>query len=239
MPTLFADNWYGAVYLGFYLFVPFLNLSLNYLDKKTHRKLVSIMIVLGLGFNFIWFQSLFEFSNLYYFILGFYIATYIRLYNPSFLNKNSRNLIIPIILCLLFALWSFFILKYGLCIPYIRNHIQRSQKYLFGWIDRLPVFVCSIFIFGFFKNLRLPCNGMINIIASTSFGVYLTHENILLKQIIYHRILKLDNWVHSSYLIPYMICCVIIVFVSCSIIELIRRTIIDKPVMYFLNKKIK
>lgn len=84
LPTLFGNNWFASAYLLFYMFTPFLNESLKVFDEKKHKSLIVLMIVVGTIIYMIYGQGFFKEGNLYYFILGYYISSYIRLYNPKF-----------------------------------------------------------------------------------------------------------------------------------------------------------
>lgn len=83
LPTLCGNNWFASAYISFYIFVPFLNLSLKVLSRNIHKQLIITMTVMGTVLPLIWFERLLNVSSFYYFILGFYIASYIRLYDPK------------------------------------------------------------------------------------------------------------------------------------------------------------
>lgn len=237
LPVLSSNNWFASTYLVFYVFLPFLSLSLKSLTEKMHRKLILTMMIVGTLLPYLWFQQMYNASNLFYFILGFYIASYIRIYNPKFLESGRKNLVAGILLCLCFAAWNFVMLSYGTRIPFVRDHLNFVYLYPYGGFDKIPVLVCAVFVFGFFRNLKIRFSRIINIVAGTTFGVYLIHENLLLNKIIWHQIFGLDKWTSSSMLIPYMFAVVLIVFACCSAIEFARQIIIERPLMQLLDRK--
>lgn len=162
MPVLFGNNWFASTYLYFYMFVPFLNLSLSYLPRDKHRKLIILMMFLGCVLPLFWFQNLLDASALFYFILGFYIASYIRIYNPFILRSNKLNFAISILFCMFFIVWKFVVLKYGSCIPFIKKNVEFWSQYPFDSYAKLPVLLCAVYIFSFFKNIQIKNNKVIN-----------------------------------------------------------------------------
>lgn len=190
------------------------------------------MLIFGSIITMIPGQKLFKEGSLFYFLLGYYISTYIRLYNPKFLNFQKTNIIFSLIGMFLMVIWIFLVMKF---IPKFVDENSKIFKsilyYPFGSLNRIPLLIIAIFIFSFFKNLNVKSNKIINLIASTTFGVYLIHENLLLNKIIWHRFFKFDEWVNSPLLFLYMIAAVIVTFTCCSILDIIRQKIIEKPVM--------
>lgn len=238
LPTVFGNNWFASAYFLFYLFVPFLNESLKVLDKKKHILLILLMTITGTVIYMIPKQGIFQSSNLYYFILGYYIANYIRLYNPKVLNNQKTNILFTLILETLFVLWIFLVLRFKNKIPFVETHYEQVFSYPFA-MTRFPALLNAIFVFSFFKNLHISYNKHLNRIAATTFGIYLVHENLLLNKIIWHRLFKLDNFISSKWLFLIMVFATVITFVGCSIIDLCRQQIIEKPVMRLYDKIVK
>lgn len=235
LPTLFGNNWFASAYILFYMFTPFLNETLKVFDEKKHRLLIILMTGVGTIIHMIYGQGFFKEGNLFYFILGYYISSYIRLYNPKFLNNQKINFLVSVLLSVCFIIWIFLVLYFRNKISFIDLHFVQVFNYPFVW-TRFPILVCAVFVFGFFKNLQIKNNKIVNIIASTTFGVYLIHENPLLNKVIWHKIFKFDNFMESKILILYMIFATVITFICCSVIDLIRQKIIEQPMMKIIDK---
>lgn len=238
LPTLFGNNWFASAYLLFYMFTPFLNESLKVFDEKKHKSLIVLMIVVGTIIYMIYGQGFFKEGNLYYFILGYYISSYIRLYNPKFLNNQKINLFVSIVFSICFIIWIYLVLYFRYKVSFIDNHFDQVFSYPFA-LNRFPILICAIFVFSFFKNLKIRNNKIVNIITSTTFGIYLIHENLLLNKIIWHRIFKFDNFMNSKFLFLYMLIATLVTFVCCSIVDLVRQNLIEKPMMKILFKHSK
>ena len=197
--------------------------------------LILLMTVTGTVVYMIPNQGIFQSSNLYYFILGYYIANYIRLYNPKILNNQKMNILFSLILEALFVLWILLVLKFKNRIPFIENHYEQVFSYPFV-LTRFPALLNAVLVFSFFKNLHIPYNKYLNKIASTTFGIYLVHENLLLNKIIWHRIFRLDNFTSSQWLFLAMLFATIVTFATCSVIDIVRKKMLEKPVMRLYNK---
>lgn len=88
----------------------------------------------------------------------------------------------------------------------------------------------------FFKNINIPYNKFINIISSTTFGIYLLHDNQYLRKFLWGDLLN-NSLYDSNYLILHASISIIIVFISFSIVDLIRQHLFEKPFFKLLDKK--
>lgn len=83
-----------------------------------------------------------------------------------------------------------------------------------------------------FRNIDIPCNRAINTIASTCFGVLLIHgasdgmRNLLWVDVL--SIQKSYHWGLPSF-IAYSVFSVSAVFSVCSVIDMLRIKIAEKP----------
>lgn len=234
LPTFMANNWFATRYLVFYLFIPFLNKLLGIINKQEHLYLTILLVLFGTITKMIPGQGLLDPSNFYYFIMGYFVASYIRLYNPQIFNHTSINFIIGLFSILLFSLLNvslhFLVEKYPSLAPISKF------LYIASDLNKFPLLLASIIIFCAFKNFNIRNSKIINNIASTTFGIYLIHTNGFLKIFIWHRIFKIDYFINNpKFTILYIISSIIIVFLICSLLELIRKQIFD----IFLFQKIK
>ena len=235
-PTLFGNNWFASSYLLFYCFTPFLNESLKVLDEKKHKHLVILMAFAGTVIYMIYGQRLFDEGNLFYFILGYYVASYIRIYDPKFLKNNKINVIGCVTLSTCFILWILMVLYYRDKVPFIANHYVQFFSYPFA-MTRFPSLLNAIFVFSIFHNLKIENNKFINTLAGTTFGIYLIHENQLLNKVIWHKLFQFDLFLDSKFLFAYMIFAIVIVFLVCAGIDWLRQRYVEKPLMNLIFSK--
>ena len=182
-------------------------------------------------------QNVLHASRFYYFILGYFTSSYIKKYNPSALNHTKLNLFLSIAIIVFLAAWKVLLVSLSEKIPILRSDYARFL-YLGGNIDRFPVFIAAVLLFCAFKNFKIPNNRIINLIASTTFGIYLLHVNGHLKYFIWHRIFRFDEYAESQKFGLYVLISSLIVFFVFSMIELLRKVLIERTVRkFFFNQE--
>jgi len=98
-------------------------------------------------------------------------------------------------------------------------------------MQSLPIFLISFLLFLGFKKTNIKYYNFINKIASTTFGIYLIHDNSYIRSFLWADFFKVNGFENSNFLIPYSIYICFIVFVTCTIIDLIRQYTIEKYYM--------
>lgn len=225
MPCYFGNNWFANTYLVFLLFVPILDKAVRPMNKSEHKKVIFVMTALGTIVPPGPRERFFYPSPVFAFITGFFIAKYIRLYDPIFFKNTKRNVAYAAGIYIFIAVYKIFARKAFAIIPFLNHSKVEALARIFDKNASLPVMICSLFLFMAFKNLKVPHNSFISSIAATTFGVYLIHENPLVRYWIYHAALKSDSFVDSPFLILYLFAGRIAIFAACSVIELLRKSI--------------
>lgn len=225
MPCYFSNNWFANTYLVFLLLVPILDKAMHAMNESEHKKAIFVMAALGtivpLGLR----QRFFYPSAVFVFIAGFFIAKYIRLYDPIFFKNTKRNVVCAAGIFIFIAVYKILARKVFAIIPPSKYVDAGTLARIFDKNESLPVMLCGLFLFMAFKNLKFPHNPFINSIAATTFGVYLIHENPLVRYWLYYAVLKSDSFVNSPFLLPYLIAGSLAIFAACSTIELLRKRI--------------
>lgn len=233
-PFYFSSNWYGSAYTIFYIFLPYLDKIISGLSKREHKNFALLLVILS-QVSMAPGESIFNPSNVIVFFTGYSLIKYVKIYDPKILNNKKRNLIIIL---------SLFILHYGYkisCIFFARK-FNFSTAY-FIWLSRLvdnisgfiPMMIALLF-FCNFRTLEVRCNRVVNLISSTTFGIYLIHEHPLINYWLCNHIFKIyEHSVFVSYM-SYVILYTFVTFVACMLLELLRKIIIDKPLFYFCDK---
>ena len=94
------------------------------------------------------------------------------------------------------------------------------------------VFISSLSLFMFFKNITFKNNVLQKIIgffAPLTFGVYLIHENIFLRKILYNGIFNSKNYVDYIIIYPVIVFIqALSILVICSLLEYIRISLFKK-----------
>lgn len=232
LPVLMGNNWFATCYIVFCLFIPILNDLTSVIERKKHFYLIAVMAILGTVVSFVPGQGMLHPSNLYYFITAYFIASYIKKYNPPIFNNSVKNILIGFLMCVFCGLWNCAL-----------NYFSESYKavdffkewLLLGNINKFPILLASVFIFCGFVKMKPFSNRIINLIASTTFGVYLIHVNGFLKIFIWHKILLCDSFADSPAYPLYLLASSLIVFIVCSLIDLFIRQPLTVFVGYIRN----
>lgn len=84
--------------------------------------------------------------------------------------------------------------------------------------------------------MKIPQNRLVNVVASTTFGIYLIHEYPLINYWWCHKVLRLGEHTEFVPFTGYVLLGVIVTFVVCSVVEFIRKMAIEKPIFYVTEK---
>ena len=164
---------------------------------------------------FTWFD-VYEINNYTPFFLLFFAGSFLKKYQPEIIKNNSC-----LILCLGIAYFLIFIgLRYYAMSVYKTLDNVPFVIYTFLMSSHAQDFVlttCSFLIFSGCVYLSVKSNFFINLIASTTFGIYLLHNHNYFRRNIWFDFFKLNNHFSDNNLILYMIFCVSAVFAVCHI----------------------
>ena len=236
LPSYRSNNWFATAYMTFFLLMSTLGIITKQISQEEHKKLIIILSAITVVIPMLPGEVFFRPSSIGVFILGFFIAKYIRMYNPVFLEKTKRNILFGLSLYALGCLWAVF------CTVFV-HHITVPENYYIAFksvflsTNSLSTMLCALVIFCAFRSLKIPYSRFINMIASTTFGVYLIHENLLINKWWWHTVCKLDSFISSPLLLPYMILCALVTFAICTFLELLRKYCLEKPIERILTRR--
>ena len=224
--------WFATAYVLLYILSPYINKFIHSIEKETFLKLLMTVIflwsVIPTTFGIINSNTeTFLFYNRFIWMIVMYlIGSYIRLYNIK--NLKSKSLIIAIITFAFMILSIFFIYKFG--------KIIRLEPAYFWQPNSIPMLILSISIFEIFINIKIPYSKIINMLASTTFGIYLLHDGPLANYI-WKVIFRTKEALNSRFSIIYIIYSALIIFFAGALIDLIRQFIEKHTVNKFLDSK--
>lgn len=224
-PIMNNEYWFMTIYMGLYLIVPFLNKLANNLSSKEYKYFIIILTILLSGVktinpNINAFSSLNGYT-LIWFVYLYLLGGYIRNYYTRKHNKIALAIIYIFLIMIEMVVKIIFIKKEDLSI-YIGH--------MLGY-DNLVTLTKSVVVFLFFKNINIKSkilNKTILFISPLTLGVYLIHEHIFLRPILWNEICKPYLYLESGRkLVLMMTIQVSLIFISCCIIEYIRKKIFD------------
>ena len=101
------------------------------------------------------------------------------------------------------------------------------------------ILLISIMIFLAFTKFKCNYHKTINVIAGTTFGIYLIHDHYLVRESFYSRIFDCFGHTNSDYLVFYVLLMATAIFITCMTIELLRKNIIEKMITNKFDDKIQ
>ena len=229
IPITFGQYWFVTAYFLLYIFSPFINKFLNNLSRKEHLNFIIISIFIFSIVSTFTMQQLYG-NEIIQFIIFYSMGAYLKKYPKNIFSENKKINKILLIITTLLLIGSVVIFDlFGKNISY--------TTYMFNRNSILSI-LFSLSLFNIFINKKSFTNNFINIIASCSFGVYLIHDNSLVRSVIWSNIFKNSNYIYSNFLIIHMLFTIIIVYIVCTIIEYIRKNTVEKLITKMLNDKI-
>ncbi len=236
MPVQNGHYWFATAYLMLMLFAPFLGMGFKKLNELQHRFiLICLLVFCCLG------KSFFPLAlgpddfgcGLRWFLVLYVLAAYIRLYGLPFAKTKLSAFLLYVIAAAAMIPWMIFmgslergigLEKFGVTLRF-PDATKLANDY-----NSLPVLLASIGLFLWFLNMKKKEGGIFSKIAKLApfcFGVYLIHAHIYLN--------KAENWAawfkadlrFGLMRIPHMIGVVLLIFIVCVIIDVIRSVLFE------------
>lgn len=229
LPITYPGWWFASTYFMLYLIHPFLNKLLHGVSKTEYQYLI-LMMVLCWSIIPTATTQLFESNSLLWFVTLYGIAGYVNLYggNQKLQSKHYFSLYFMVLIITYTVSTTFLFLG-------TKKEEWSTHAIDFFEIERLPILLMAITLFMGFVTLKMNYHKWINMIASATFGVYLIHDSSYIRYYLWTNIFKINQYQDSTFLILYSILVVFILYVSCTMIDLIRKKLVEKPYMLFVN----
>lgn len=244
-PIVFSHYWFVTAYIILMIFSPFLNKFIASMNKKEYSALlialIAIFVVIGCGFPLAllgegmpsFLSGMFDGRLIPVFIV-YFVAGYIR----KFGNPTKKNAPKHIFIAILFYILLFFS---AYIITYLGNRTDNRSItalcYYYRVLNSPLIMVISVELFIGFTKLDISYNPFINLVAGSTFGVYLIHSNCIAAQIFLPALLPIYKEDNSLLLFLYSVLGVVALYVCCTLIELLRQRTVDKLWMHYLDTR--
>jgi len=228
---------FTSSYMVWWLFIPFLNVLVSNIDKRMHRYLMLLMVVVFTIYPFVPSILNIDMNPICWFSTIYIIASYIRKYPESIYKSDSAKFwgIISVVLIFISMLSVVSILLLG-------NYLHRDlpQYYMVSDSYMPLALLVSVSTFMWFKNISIPNNKWINAIGGSAFGVLLIHANsAAMREWLWKD--TIDCVGHFSLplgqLILYSCLCVFAIYIICTVIDRFRIKILEEPFFRWYDKK--
>lgn len=222
-PVTSNKYWFVSVYVMMLFVSPLLNIVLNKMNKEQHFRAIcaSIMIFSVLPIVLFWSKGvLSDGKDIMWFLTLYIIAAYIRKYDVQIKNKAViKFFLISIIVTVLLETS---IKGFAQLI-----HIPTPEKIMF-FNNQFFILSASVLLFIGARNISM--NRVSNMLAKMggfTFGVYLLHDNDLLRGHVW-RIVNAPRFLDNLCVeISYMISVIILIFACGCIVEFIRQKVFN------------
>lgn len=232
IPIFVGENWFVSCYIIFFAFVPFINKFLGMIDQKFYEKFLIVAFVFYIFLPFLRMQTFMKEAPILFFVLVYAIGGYLRLYFMKKINLTYHKQYIRNTVLILTMILSSILMLEITAIFVHKNILVTKATYISHLFD-IPL---AIMIFLSFAAMKPFFNKYVNIVAGTVLGVYLLHENMFLRRIIWDYIFPNVDYITSNWYILFYAIKVVAIFVICSGIDLLRKRYIEPPMARFIDR---
>jgi len=213
--------WFITAYLMLYIFSPFLN---KFILTGKKAMLNSFMTVTTCLWVLIptFTHANYCFSDLAWFIYLYFVGASIKLktFASIFSDKKLfRNLFI--FSCTALVIYAF--------IRYLGEDVNLYSTIKWARMQTIFIVSISVYIFHCFKDLKIGRNKFINFISASVLGVYLFHDNNIVRPFLWRNVLHPCSVMDKHYMILYLLTAVIAVFILGIILDKIMMLIFKRP----------
>ncbi|MBC5639006.1 MULTISPECIES: acyltransferase family protein [Clostridia] len=233
-PILSNLYWFATSYIIFYILVPFINIFIKSINRNIHFRILCICLTLWCIIPTI---TPFElmYNELSWFITLYILISYIKIYEPK-ITSSLKVKVSIIVISFLTILISVIVLTS------LADKISVINKYItfFERRNRIPTVLFSLSVFLIFKDWKFKYKPYINLLGSATFGVYLIHDNPLMRNVLWNDIFKNNQFFNSNLLWIYAFIVALIILIFSSLIDIIKQNSIDKLMnKIFIKIKVK
>lgn len=225
-PIIYGQYWFITAYILIYILSPFFNKFIMFISKKDFQKLLGISIIIwciiptfyGIIYNST--ESLLFYSRFIWLTIMYFIGAYIRLYDIKVFQKKSIIL-------------STILITFLLMILSITVNSYLSQKTIlfykietaYLWTpNNILMLLLSIAFFMFFSKINIKKNKIINLLASTTLGIYMLHDGMF-SGFLWKEVFHSKESLESNCFIFYILGTSFLVFIIGALVDLLRQYI--------------
>lgn len=233
-PVTEYKYWFATVYILLYLFSPYINKLLLCLSRKEFQKMLLLCLAVFCIFPTVYgalkndTETLFYYNRFIWLLIVYMIGAYIRLYPPVKYVSSAKWLGISALI--------FFFME---CAIYVMERFQPFFNKMgivggnyFWRPNTIPVAAVSLSLFLCFRFIKVKPIKAVNLLASTTFGIYLLHDGQL-NFYMWQVLLKSTEYTFSPRLILFIPMCALLIFITGACVDFLRQLLfrlISRPV---------
>ena len=239
-PAVLCQYWFISAYIMVYILSPFINRLLLQLDAVQFRRLIAIFLAFR---SVVPFFTLQETSGLFWnqfiwFVVMYVIGAYLRSNKRVFSNKIH---LVSLLICNVVLIASV------IGINWLSVYIPKLAKYTtYARWSNSPLVICMcISMIRLVECRQIGHIKWINYLAAGTLGIYLFHENIFIRDILWNSLFNNTKYIGSYTIVIHIIAAITFVFLTGSLIDVLRRLLFLKMDTVFsfisdgVEKKVK
>lgn len=217
LPISSANYWFASVYMGLILLMPFAGMLVQRLTRRQYQYLLAVL-ALFFSVNHMIFRvntyGTYSGRELPWFLFLAFLAGYIKLH-----TKQERKYfwygLAGYVICSLAVLASVYLS--------VETH-QEDIGYFLNYNSPLAL-AATASLFLCVKNMpwkETKLDGLILKVASAAFGVYLIHDNYLIRYLVWDTF-RASKVARTHWAVIYAVAIAVVVYIVCTCLELIRQ----------------
>ena len=223
LPTVYNEYWFFTAYVVFFLLSPFVNAMLDNLSRQQLKRMLVLMAVLWSVIPGLTKQHLYG-AELPQFLMYYCIGAYFRMYPDNRFRKKSLR-------------WAAAIGAFGLLfgLTAVLGYMERITPEAFGVSSPLYsrnsplILTAAVGMFSLAVYAKPFTNRFINTVGGCTFGVYLIHDNPVVRELLWKNWLHWGHYFTSGSFILRLVASVVLVYVVCTMLEWIRQKTVAGP----------
>ena len=225
----FYKAWFVYVYIWLMLVSPWLNKFSNLMNFKAHRNLCIVLTLICAVYpTLVFAESNNLFNQFVWFVYLYILMNFFLKYKSECLPKQIRNFFVRYqIGTYIFVTWGGYAFMAYMCMISDKFFPLRNS----GSIIMLLVALC---VFGLFYSLKMNHSSLVNWIAKGTFVAYLVHDDGYVRNFLWMKLIKCDQWYDSQMFFAYGVLAVL----GILLIGGIMTVLVDKAIMFLLNETI-
>lgn len=227
-PVLTSQYWFVTAYIVLMCVSPFINKLIENLNRGEFLTFIFVQVFL---FSLLDTVTMSIYSAG---LQGGYFAQFLMFYIiGAYLGKYKKECLLKlktlVILCVVFGtMLMFSAIAFDIIGTKIQMFDDRSAH--FYQRNSIIVVILAVTLLSVFSTIKPFSNKFVNVVSGCTFGVYLIHDNNYMREYLWGNIFDNSKYAESNYLIVHFILSVIIVYVACTVIEYIRKYVLEKYV---------
>ena len=230
-PIFSKQYWYLTAYFGLFLFKPILDFALNKFWKELTPIFFSILTIFSVYTILSDDIFCFKFGYCSFWLIVLYlVGGYLKKSNLFSKIKSKYIVLVTFAITLIGCITRFSVAyitdintKDGMMIYYLNCYLKQTRNYLFP--TYIVLSLCFLVLFSRIRFRKKP--KVIPFFAATSFGVYLIHDNLLIRENVISNLFYKYAEYNPFMLIIAIFSTAAVIYLTCSIIDYLRIKIFN------------